>query len=211
MLHYKERNLSAQATISLQQRFMNQYVEETSINYVDAEAKFKEIFSAHYSELRYYAFSIVRDEVMAEEIVQNMFCRLWERADKINLERATRPYLYKTVHNEGINHLKRSKLKAKYQAHIIQTSQEALANTDQADFKLLQEKADQALKDLPTQCRIIFQLSRLEDMKYREIAERLGISVKTVETQMSKALKILRTKLADYLPVVALCILSLKK
>ena len=75
----------------------------------------------------------------------------------------------------------------------------------------LEKKIHSAMNELPEQCRTIFQMSRFEDLKYREIAERLGISVKTVETQMSKALRILRTRLAEYLPVIWLFIIGIKK
>ena len=79
------------------------------------------------------------------------------------------------------------------------------------DLKSLQEKTVKALNELPCQCRTIFQMSRFEEMKYREIAEKLGISVKTVEAQMSKALRHLRIKLKDFLPVLWLFIVSIKK
>jgi RNA polymerase sigma-70 factor (ECF subfamily) len=72
----------------------------------------------------------------------------------------------------------------------------------------LQQKISHALNDLPPQCRIIFQMSRFRDMKYQEIASELGISVKTVEAQMGKALKVLRKKLADYLPILLFTILQ---
>jgi RNA polymerase sigma-70 factor (ECF subfamily) len=73
----------------------------------------------------------------------------------------------------------------------------------------LEKKLRKALNELPEQCRIIFQLSRFEELRYREIAEKLGISVKTVENQMGKALKLLRVKLVDFLPLLLLSLLNI--
>ena len=190
---------------------MNQQAEESGAAYMDAEAKFKQIFTAHYKELKHYAYTVVKDEVVAEEIVQNVFCRLWERADSIQLQKATRPYLYKTVYNESLNHLRTVKQQDKYAVQMARHLSEASLDADNTDLKLLTKKAEDALAELPTQCRMIFQLSRMEGLKYKEIGERLGISVKTVETQMSKALRVLRSKLSDYLPVLLLGIITLKK
>ncbi len=81
--------------------------------------------------------------------------------------------------------------------------------TDRLKLKELEVQLDKALKELPEQCRTIFQMSRFEELKYMEIAGRLGISVKTVENQMGKALRILRTKLADFLPTIIFLLLNL--
>ncbi len=81
--------------------------------------------------------------------------------------------------------------------------------TDRLKLKELEEKLDIALKELPEQCRTIFQMSRFEELKYLEIADKLGISVKTVENQMGKALRILRLKLVDFLPTILVLLLNL--
>jgi len=186
---------------------MHQQEADKELTEAAAEAKFKELFEAYYKPLHGYAYTIVKDEALAEEIVQEVFCRLWERNGKIHLQKATQPYLYKAVYNESMNVLK----KAKYRSRHSTALEHETAAENLTDLKGLQEKANQALNELPEQCRTIFQMSRFEDLKYREIADRLGISVKTVEAQMSKALKILRSKLSDYLPAILVCIISLKK
>jgi RNA polymerase sigma-70 factor (ECF subfamily) len=93
---------------------------------------------------------------------------------------------------------------------VHHTGSEIGHDTDHAALRELREKIDEALNELPEQCRTIFQMSRYEDMRYREIADRLNISVKTVENQLGKALKILRTRLADYLPILALLFINFK-
>jgi RNA polymerase sigma-70 factor (ECF subfamily) len=176
--------------------------------HAETEARFKAIFTAHYNNLRYYAFSILKNEVLAEEAVQNVFCRIWENGH-VNIEKVTQAYLYRSVHNESLNFLKKEQVKARHEAQW--TNELLEERTDNVDYKALYEKAQQALSELPEQCRTIFQLSRMEQMKYREIAERLGISAKTVEAQMSKALRILRVKLADFLPVLFLFLISIQQ
>jgi RNA polymerase sigma-70 factor (ECF subfamily) len=94
-----------------------------------------------------------------------------------------------------------------YRAHAARTMENINNAAEKLKLKQLEEKLDQALKELPEQCRTIFQMSRFEELKYLEIAGKLGISVKTVENQMGKALKLLRLKLVDFLPVLMLFLL----
>ena len=100
-------------------------------------------------------------------------------------------------------HFRNLKVRSVYQS---QTLWHMKGETDVASKRVLakelESRLQQALNDLPEQCRLVFQLSRFEELRYREIADKLGISVKTVENQISKALKILRLQLADYLPVL---------
>ena len=105
-----------------------------------------------------------------------------------------------------MNFLKHSKVKAAHQAHSLYVNREPAPDTDQVTLKELQKEIDAAINDLPEQCRTIFQLSRFEDLKYKDIAGKLGISVKTVENQMGKALRTLRTKLAGYLPLLLMIV-----
>jgi len=171
-----------------------------------AEAKFKELFTAFHKPLQLYAYTFLKDEEAAEEVVQEVFCRLWERQEKALLYKATQAYLYKAVYNESLNALQKTKTRKQ---HLSAYRQPEFAVND-TDAGALREQATKALNELPEQCRTIFHMSRFEQLKYREIADRLGLSVKTVEAQMSKALRILRTKLADYLPVIWLCIVGYK-
>ncbi|RYZ53371.1 MAG: RNA polymerase sigma-70 factor [Sphingobacteriales bacterium] len=182
---------------------------DKSLNPAETEKLFKQLFLDYYDRLRYYAFTIIKDENNAEEIIQNVFCRLWEKRDEIRIKQATQAYLYRSVFNESMNLMKKEKLRTAYQAAT--SKQEDGIDAQNPDLKKMSAIAGEVVNSLPEQCRTIFQLSRMEDLKYREIAERLGISVKTVETQMSKALKILREKLADYLPLLFFCFMNLKK
>lgn len=176
----------------------------------DTTAVFEKVFKEHFKGLHSYAFTIIKDDADAEEIVQNVFFKLWERREQMAELQSVNAYLYRAVYNESLNYLKHQKVKMAYQSHTVHSNQHASNPADSASLKELETKIQTAMNDLPEQCRTVFQLSRFEELKYREIADRLGISVKTVENQMGKALKVLRTKLAEYLPVIWLLLINLK-
>jgi len=168
------------------------------------EAAFERFFKTYYQSLLRYAFVMLRDEVMAEEMVQQVFYKLWEKRTKLQIHTSGKAFLYRAVHNECLNYLKHKKHKQVYEKHRL--SVEADSNQgngmDSLTLTELQTRLQKAMNALPEQCRNIFYMNRIEELKYREIAEELGLSIKTVEAQISKALKIMRKKLADYLPVL---------
>lgn len=163
-------------------------------------ASFEQVFKTYFKSLHAYAFSIINDEDEAEEIVQQVFFKLWERNENLHINGPINAYLYRAVHNESLNYLKHQKVKAGHQLYVAYNMKnEAELPLKKINAAELENKIKKALNELPEQCRTVFQLSRFDDLKYREIADKLDISVKTVENQMGKALKILRAKLADYL------------
>lgn len=178
------------------------------INYaaVDREIVFERAFREHFKALHAYAFTIIRDEENAEEIVQNVFFKLWEKKENIDEITSLKAYLYRATYNDSLNFLKHTKVKAAYETYAKSTGSDKSDAVDTLSTKELQAKIDKALNELPEQCRTIFQMSRFEELKYREIAEQLNLSVKTVENQMGKALKVLREKLADCLPLLFILI-----
>lgn len=168
---------------------------------------FEHLFKAHYKELHAYAGVMLRDEEMAEEMVQGMFMKFWEKRDLLNIQSSVKAYLYKCVYNDCMNYLKHQKIKTKYQDFAAWSmNNEHEAASAKLELSELEQKLGEALNELPEHCRTIFQMSRFEELKYREIAEQLGLSVKTVENQMGKALRILRLKLADYVTLLTLWI-----
>jgi len=182
----------------------------TPFSHAGNPALFEDVFKTHFKGLHAYAGSIVKDEAAAEEIVQNVFYKLWERKSQIQIEQSVTGYLYRAVYNDSLNYIRHNKVKAVYQDHAARNTTEGAA-ADPATLRELQQKIDTTINGLPEQCRTIFQMSRFEDLKYRTIADKLGISVKTVENQMGKALRILRTKLGDYLPALLLIFINIKK
>jgi RNA polymerase sigma-70 factor, ECF subfamily len=172
------------------------------------EAIFKQVFKDNFKNLQAYAVTIVNDMQTAEEIVQQVFFKIWDRTDNLNIEASLAAYLYRAVYNESCNYLKHVKVKRAYQQHTIYTMHNM--STEKASKKVLTSELEKqisvALNELPEQCRTVFQLSRFESLKYQQIASKLNISIKTVEAHMGKALKLMRIKLVDYLPFLFILI-----
>jgi RNA polymerase sigma-70 factor (ECF subfamily) len=171
------------------------------------ETAFEQVFKTHFKRLHAYAFTILRDEVEAEEMVQQVFFKLWERNENLSMTGSVSAYLYRAVHNESLNYLKHQKVRSNHQLHVAYSMKNEVEHPAKKVMAgELEKKIHLALNELPEQCRTIFQMSRFDELKYREIADKLGISVKTVENQMGKALKQLRAKLADFLIFILLFI-----
>lgn len=167
------------------------------------DASFERLFKKHYRELHAYASVILKDGDMAEEMVQNMFLKFWEKRELLQIKSSIKAYLYKCTHNDCLNYIKHQKIKTKYIEFAMYTSNDQHEPASaKAELTELEQKLSDALNELPEHCRTIFQMSRFEELKYKEIANELGISIKTVENQMGKALKILRIKLADFITVI---------
>jgi RNA polymerase sigma-70 factor, ECF subfamily len=169
------------------------------------EQAFEKLFADWYGLLHAYACSVLRDEALAGEAVQAVFCRIWERRDQLRIQASVSAYLFGSVYHECVSWLRRAKTQRRYRSDVrLRLGNSAGRSMGQASDKAeageLERRYQRALDELPEQCRAIFQLSRFSELKYKEIAEQLGISVKTVEAQISKALKLLRVRLADFLP-----------
>ena len=164
---------------------------------------FEMLFRTYYQPLCNYAFTFVQDRDEAEEIVQSTFLNIWEKRENLSIHTGVKPYLYAMVRNACLNVLKHEKIKQQHatmEMAIAERSIESVARTVIASE--LEAKIHDAMDHLPEQCRLIFKLSRFEDLKYAEIAEQLKISIKTVENQIGKALRIMRDQLRDYLPLL---------
>ena len=168
---------------------------------------FEEVFRAHFSELHAYAYTMLQQDDQAEEIVQQVFYKLWLKRSDLAIQQTLKAYLYKSVHNDCLNYIKHKKVKIAHQQHVLHTQEQSSSPVQHLAARELKEKIQEALAQLPEQCRTIFQLSRFENLKYREIAEQLQLSVKTVENQMGNALKVMRQHLAAYLPTLWLLLL----
>ena len=164
------------------------------------EGAFETVFKRYFKDLHAYACSILKAEVYAEEMVQQVFFKLWDRNQQLQVQGSLAAYLYRSVHNECLNHLKHLKVRHVHQAYATHHAVHHAEDADPVRLEELEKRIDIAMNRLPEQCRTIFQLSRFEELRYREIADKLGISVKTVENQMGKALRIMREELAEYLP-----------
>lgn len=163
---------------------------------------FEMVFRTFYQPLCNYAYSYVQDRDAAEEIVQTTFLNVWEKGDNLVFHTGVKPYLYAMVRNACLNLIKHEKIKKQHvdlQLAVADRSIESVTHTVMASE--LEANIQRAMEKLPQQCRLVFKLSRFEELKYAEIAEHLEISIKTVENQMGKALRIMREELKDYIPL----------
>ena len=166
---------------------------------------FEKVFHTYYKALVVYAKTILKDMDEAEDIVQQVFINLWEKRESLEIYTSLRAMLYRSVHNACLNKIKQQAVRSKY-ASDAQHQLQKVATDESIQQKELQKSIEEALKTLPEQCGRIFKMSRFDQLKYQEIADELGLSVKTVENQMGKALKIMKEQLKDYLPIVVLII-----
>lgn len=168
----------------------------------DDEPTFERVYKHFFKPLCAYALNLLKDEEEARCVVQNIFLKLWEQKNRPEFSGSVRAYLYGAVSHECLNYLRHEKMKVNHQNPIVYTMKYQTKTNGGMELMELKGKLQHALNDLPEGCRAIFQLSRFEELKYQEIADYLHISIKTVESQMGKALRILLLKLVDYLPMI---------
>jgi RNA polymerase sigma-70 factor (ECF subfamily) len=160
---------------------------------------FRYLFNTYYQSLAAYAYKIVDDIQDAEDIVQDVFMTFWINKDTFDFSKPVKPYLFKAVYNRSINFLKSKKTNIELtENNIDQLLHEEIALSYPDNPLLLKELSDEInhfIDALPPQCKKVFTLSRISELKNREIAETLHISEKTVESHISKALKELRIHL----------------
>lgn len=167
------------------------------------KSAFEHVFKTYYQPLCNYACTLIKDLDEAEEVVQNTFFNIWNKRTALQITSSLKSYLYRAVHNDCLNKLKHGKVRVMYAEDYKSSMAGGFHSSSQLlDGKELNVQINEAINALPEQCGLVFKLSRFEELKYSEIATHLNISVKTVENHMGKALKILREKLKDYLPLV---------
>ena len=162
-------------------------------------AAVEELFREHYAALVGFADGYVRSTAVAEEIVQDVFLNLWRGRERLAGEGTLRAYLFQAVRNRALNHLRHARHVARHAAAAPRDDAvPALGDALLVEAELA-AAARAAVDALPERCREVFLLSRAHDLSYAEIARALDISVKTVETQMGRALKAIRRALLPHL------------
>lgn len=161
---------------------------------------FEQLFRDWYVRLCLYTESILHDPDVAEDVVQNLFCTLWEKHATVNIQESVKSYLYRSAYHAALNILKHEKVKLAF-FEFLQKHGEKDENNVECFFynenqQMLFQEIDRVIDTLPEQCREIFVLSRFAGKKTVEIAEALQLSVRTVETQLYRAMKRLRQELS---------------
>ncbi len=172
---------------------------------IETRTDFEVVFKTHYSPLCSYANGFLKDVDASEEVVQEVMVRVWTNRASLAIESSLRSYLFRAVRNGCMNVKKHMKVRDEYKAYM---EHDSLGNHHSREEEMiiseLEQKIREAIDHLPMERRKVFILSRYEGLTYGQIAEKLDISVKTVENQMGKALKMLREELRDYLPWIVL-------
>ena len=177
----------------------NDFIEFSKIKDGDIKA-FERVFRHYYIPLNQYAFGIIGDKESAEEIVQDTFYIIWKDKDKIFIFSSLKSYLYKTVKNRSIQYLEHCKVRNKYRNKVLKQNIIPIEKSPDEilELKEIEELFKQTLKKMPERRKLIFEMHRFKGKKYKEIAETLSISVKTVEAEMTKVYKLLRNEINKY-------------
>lgn len=163
------------------------------------EGAFERLFKRYYRNLCIYALKYIPDELIVEDLVQEMFQKLWEKRDNFYITSSLDSYLFRSIHNLAINYINHEKIKNGYKDRVIKGYKEKVYNDENAYWELdLETIVNKNIEDLPERRKQIFKMSRFEDMKNQEIADKLNVSIKTVEAQMTQAIRFLRDRLKDY-------------
>ena len=160
---------------------------------------FENLFKTHFAALMAFSRRILGDEDDAREVVHQVFIKLWERRNEIDMSTSLKSYLFTAVNNTSLNVIRDRK---KFSSEEVPEHAGQWDVSAELESMELEEKIREAINGLPEKCRRVFELNRFDGLSYKEIAKQLDISVKTVENQMTKALRTLREQLAKYLTLL---------
>ena len=165
--------------------------------------QFEVLFKDYYEKLCRFAMVYVKNHEQSEEVIQDTFYNIWKNRNTLNITTSLKAYLYTAVRNNCLQELRKRSLDIKYEnyykSHYVN---ESINPADELNAKELSGVINTTLNSMPERCREIFKMSRYEGLKYHEIADKLSISIKTVEANMGKALKQFRVSLKDYAEAV---------
>lgn len=176
------------------------------------EGALRQIFDRHYPLLLNDIYRLIPDESTCQDLAQELFVDLWHKREELDIHTSLRAYLRRAAVNKSLNYIKSARRlqfeEADELTYLPDTT--VLDIQKRENQESLEEALHEAIRTLPEKCRIVFNLSRFEQLSHREIAEKLGISVKTIENQITKAMKLLRDALSNYPEMSSVVILWLK-
>lgn len=168
------------------------------------QSAYEAIFRTWYPPLVRMADGMVRSRAVAEELVQDVMLELWRRRDRLAPDGSVQAYLFQSTRNRALNHLRHGRIVDRSAPYVAGDASARPSGVPSADARVVADELQIALRDaidaLPPRCKQVFELSRVQGLKYAEIAEVLGVTVKAVEAQMGRALKLLRERLAPWMP-----------
>ncbi len=162
------------------------------------KVQFESLFRSSYISLVRYAKTLIKDQDTSEEIVQDLFYRLWKDKEKLKIESSLNGYLFRSVHNKCLHYIEHKNVIDRHAEEMSFSQPERQESpADILHYKELQGRVARILERLPERCGKIFFMNRFEGLKYAEIAAKLSVSVKTVEANMGRALKEFRKELTE--------------
>lgn len=184
----------------------NQYPDQDWIQQIkqDDEQAMDKIFRAYYTFICRAVYRVVPDSVLTEDIAQEVLLEIWRKRHSLNIKSSLKAYLRRSAINKALNYIRDNKVKLEDEEKMPVLESKMSGAQQQLEANDLQALINKTIDELPERCRMVFVLSRFEDMTYREIGEHMNISIKTVENQMSKALKYLTASLSPYLQIILL-------
>ena len=176
------------------------------------EKAFSAIFETYCDDVYGYSVSMLKTNVLAEEIVQDVFLNIWQHRDRLNPDLSFRSYVFTITRNLTFNLISKVANHRKLKEEVFYTSQKAYSPIEnkmaEADYERIKNKA---IEQLPSKRRIIFEMSRVDGMSYKEISEALNISVSTVKGQTSKSLASIRDYLRTHSDIALLIMVSFSR
>lgn len=161
--------------------------------------QFEVLFKDYYEKLCQFAMVYLNSIEQAEEVIQDTFYNIWKNKKTLNIKTSLKAYLYTAVKNNCLQEIRKHNLDIKYENYYkSHYSNNSISPVEELNAKELSKVINKTLNSLPERCREIFKMSRYEGLKYHEIADKLSISIKTVEANMGKALKQFRSNLKEY-------------
>lgn len=161
----------------------------------ESKEEYRKVFEEYYNPLCNFAYKYVNSSDTAEDVVQEVFVQIWQKRASIELTSGIKSYLFQSTRNKAIELIRRKKLQAAYVDEEIHKGETSYELEEEADDYMLKEQLNKSIRQLPPKCQKIFVLSKFNGLTYSEIAEELNLSVKTVENQIGRGLKLLREML----------------
>ncbi len=172
--------------------------EDLKTGDVDA---YERIFKEYYRPLVVFAMKYINNVETAKEIVQDFFVKLYEKRHTVIIDTSLKSYLYKSVYNACLNYISQNEMRNRHFKNMALRTEDSVID-DHVTTVELQNRIYECIESMPEQCKRIFKMNRFDGLKNEQIAQKLNLSKRTVETQISKALRILRKKLNDYVSVI---------
>jgi len=161
------------------------------------DVAFEKLFKKYYMPLTRFAWRYVNCKAVAEELTQELFTDLWEERESWDIDGSVQAYLYSSIRNRSLNHIKHQKVKQKYDPLWMEEKENpTIRFVDERREQEISEAIIHAIENLPPRSKMTYKLHRYDGLTYQEIADVMEVSVKTVESQMTRTLKILRDRLS---------------